>query len=146
MKLAVLACVLLACSSSKSNPGNVDAQNATPDGPNPAAMGLGKVCDGNHPCPASAPMCVTVMTGALHGFCTLGCGTSTSGTTPPQDGQSVCSSAQPPPGSGTPGCALVGIKVGGTYPWNCAVLCGPIMNTSYGSCPAGLVCMNNICQ
>jgi hypothetical protein len=144
MRRALLACVLLACSSS-SNHNQTDA-SSMPDAPNPPAMGLGKVCDGNTPCPATAPTCATLMMGAPHGFCTLGCGTSTSATTPPMDGQSICANAQPPPGSGTPGCALVGIKVGGNYPWNCAVLCGPIQNTSYGSCPAGLVCMNNVCQ
>src|SRR5205823_7812214 len=104
-----------------------------------AAMGLGKVCDAMNPCPTSAPMCVALSMTATHGFCTLSCGTSTTGTTPPANGNQMCAAATPPPGEGTPGCALVGAKTGATYPWSCAVLCGMVMTTNFGSCPGGLV-------
>ena len=147
MLRAIIACLLVACSSnSGTHVDGAPAGDASLDAPNAAAMGLGAVCDGMHPCPASAPMCVKLASTATHGFCTLSCGTTTTSTTPPMNGNQMCAAATPAPGAETASCALVGQKSGATYPWSCAVLCGMQGATNYGSCPGGLVCTSNICQ
>jgi len=147
MLRALVTCLLVACSSSSSS--HVDgapAGDALADGPNAAAMGLGAVCDGSHPCPTGAPMCVVLNAMATHGFCTLSCGTSTSGTMEPANGNQTCAAATPAPPDGTPACAIVGQKSGANYPWSCAIRCGMQGATNYGSCPGGLACLNNLCQ
>ena len=152
----VIAACLVACGGSGgSKPdgggggggggGMVDAAPMFMDAANTAAQGLGKVCDQMHACPMGLS-CVALSMTATHGFCTLPCGTSTSNTMPPANGNTTCTNAQPPPGQGTPACALVGAKTGNSYPWDCAIECGTLNNMNLGGCPGGLVCTNNICQ
>ena len=129
-----------------SNPG-VDAANG-----NPAAMGLGKVCNQTQMCPTTgATLCVALSMSATQGFCTLGCGTTTkpaSGNpTPPPGGDAMCTASTPAPGAGTPACVLATAPdANNMIKWDCAILCGMQGTTNLGTCPGGLTCTMNICQ
>lgn len=112
------------------------AADAAVDAPGPA-LGLGKVCEAAT-CPSSASNCIQVL-GAGTKFCTLTCGTTPT-TTPPGNGDMVCMQATPAPGAGTPSCSIYGPDGSGQNIWYCAIKCGTEGGTSYGGCPAGLVC------
>ena len=152
--ISMFAVALVACGGGSSThpPDAKKAADAAvdslpADAPNAAAMGLGKVCQSSTDCTGGAAnMCVKLSMTATHGFCTLSCGTSTTNTTPPTNGNMTCTNATPKSPDGTPLCALVGPIANGMYPWDCALTCGTFMGMNLGQCPGGLVCMSNICQ
>jgi hypothetical protein len=118
---------------------------------NPPAQGLGAVCNNSMPCPTTPAglECLAVTANATQGFCALPCGTTAPGAMqPPTGGQAICSGSTPPPGSGTPVCAVTSEDEGTPpmTPWFCAVACGTLQGMDLGTCPGGLTCTMNLCQ
>jgi hypothetical protein len=139
------------------DPGDDDSSDPPPPVENPAAVGIGQVCDEANPCPEEAPLCLVFSQTATQGMCTASCGE----TPIPEGGQ-----AQPPDpnldmvcptysGSGT---SICGLGLGGepgatTQEWACAVLCGTydtgMGSVELGECPGGLTCgkdQANLCS
>lgn len=130
-----IACPVTGCPTDAAiNDASVDA----PADATVPALGLGKVCE-SASCPVSAGACLQVL-GAGTKFCTLTCGTTATAGAPPTGGDEICVQAMPPPGAGTPECAIFGPDGSGMVIWYCAIRCGNDGSTVYGGCPLGLVC------
>ena len=142
-------------------PGDEDPGDDDPPPPpppeNPAAVGIGQVCDDANPCPENAPLCLVFSQGATQGVCTASCGETPippGGQAEPPDPQldQTCPTYS---GSGTPLCALglQGEPGATTQEWACAILCGtynsPQGAIELGECPGGLTCgaaQANLCS
>ena len=144
--LAVMA-LAFACGG-----GGDDVPDASPDDASPDAyagvFGLGQVCTSPAQCTTgNTTTCAALSEEATHGFCTLGCGTSSGTDTPPTGGDAICAAEfnGETPAEGTPKCTIFT----GSAPnvmWFCAVACGTDGSTDYGGCPGGLTCTANVCQ